>query len=100
VVRHLLDDRFPEDLSADDLAAAVGLSRFQVTRRFQLAYGMPPSAYLRQVRLRDARRRLATGEAIGTAAVSSGFADQSHLTRWFRRTYGITPGVYQRGSGS
>jgi AraC-like DNA-binding protein len=100
VVRHLLDDRFPEDLGADDLAAAVGLSRFQVTRRFQLAYGMPPSAYLRQVRLRDARRRLAVGEAIGTVAAASGFADQSHLTRWFRRTYGITPGVYQRGSGS
>jgi AraC-like DNA-binding protein len=100
VVRHLLDDRFPEDLGTDDLAAAVGLSRFQVTRRFQLAYGMPPSAYLRQVRLRDARRRLAAGEAIGTVAAASGFADQSHLTRWFRRTYGITPGVYQRGWGS
>jgi AraC-like DNA-binding protein len=99
VVRHLLDDRFAEDLGADDLAAAVGLSRFQVARRFQLAYGMAPSAYLRQVRLRDARRRLAAGEAIGTVAVASGFADQSHLTRWFRRTYGITPGVYQRGSG-
>jgi AraC-like DNA-binding protein len=76
----------------------VGLSRFQVARRFQQAYGMPPSAYLRQVRLRDARRRLAGGEAIGTVAVASGFADQSHLTRWFRRSYGITPGVYQRGA--
>jgi AraC-like DNA-binding protein len=98
VVRDLLEDRFGEDLGADDLARAVGLSRFQVARRFQRAYGMPPSAYLRQVRLRDARRRLAAGEAIGTVSVASGFADQSHLTRWFRRTYGITPGVYQRGA--
>jgi len=98
VVRHLLDDRYADDLGADDLARAVGLSRFQVTRQFQRAYGMPPSAYLRQVRLRDARRRLAGGEAIGTVAVASGFADQSHLTRWFRRSYGITPGVYQHGS--
>ena len=29
-------------------------------------------------------------------AVEAGFADQSHLTRWFRRYYGLTPGAYQR----
>ena len=33
-------------------------------------------------------------------AVATGFADQSHLTRWFRRTYGITPAVYQRGAAT
>jgi AraC-like DNA-binding protein len=96
-VRDLLHDRFAEDLGADDLARAVGLSRFQVCRQFREAYGVPPSAYLRQVRLREAKRRLAAGDAIADAAVTTGFADQSHLTRWFRRTYGITPGVYQRG---
>jgi AraC-like DNA-binding protein len=98
-VRELLHDRFAEDLGADDLARAVGLSRFQVSRLFREAYGVPPSAYLRQVRLREARRRLAAGEAIAAVAAAAGFADQSHLTRWFRRTYGITPAVYQRGSG-
>jgi AraC-like DNA-binding protein len=98
-VRELLHDRFAEDLGADDLARAVGLSRFQVSRLFREAYGVPPSAYLRQVRLREARRRLAAGEAIAAVAPAAGFADQSHLTRWFRRTYGITPAVYQRGSG-
>jgi AraC-like DNA-binding protein len=98
-VRELLHDRFAEDLGADDLAGAVGLSRFQVSRLFREAYGVPPSAYLRQVRLREARRRLAAGEAIAAVAPAAGFADQSHLTRWFRRIYGITPGVYQRGSG-
>jgi AraC-like DNA-binding protein len=98
-VRELLHDRFAEDLGADDLAGAVGLSRFQVSRLFREAYGVPPSAYLRQVRLREARRRLAAGEAIAAVAPAAGFADQSHLTRWFRRTYGITPAVYQRGSG-
>jgi AraC-like DNA-binding protein len=97
-VRELLHDRFAEDLGADDLARAVGLSRFQVSRLFREAYGVPPSAYLRQVRLREARRRLAAGEAIAAVAPAAGFADQSHLTRWFRRTYGITPAVYQRGS--
>jgi AraC-like DNA-binding protein len=99
-VRDLLHDRFAEDLGADDLAGAVGLSRFQVSRQFKEAYGIPPSAYLRQVRLRQARRRLAAGAAIAEVAVESGFADQAHLTRWFRRTYGITPAVYQRGAAT
>lgn len=96
-VHDLLHDRFADDLGADDLAREVGLSRFQVCRQFREVYGMPPSDYLRQVRLRDARRRLAVGEPIGMVALATGFADQSHLTRWFRRTYGITPGVYRRG---
>ena len=96
-VRELLHDRFAEDLSADDLARAVGLSRFQLYRQFRERYGVAPSAYLRQVRLREARRRLAAGAAIVEVALVTGFADQSHLTRWFRRTYGITPGVYQHG---
>src|SRR6266545_3847372 len=99
-VRELLQDRFAEDLGADDLARAVGLSRFQVSRQFKEAYGLPPSAYLRQVRLRQARRRLAAGAAIAEVAAATGFADQSHLTRWFRRAYGITPAVYQRGAAT
>jgi AraC-like DNA-binding protein len=96
-VRDLLHDRFADDLSADDLAHAVGLSRFQLSRQFRDRYGVAPSAYLRQIRLREARRRLAAGVAIADAAAATGFADQSHLTRWFRRTYGITPRVYQQG---
>lgn len=96
-VRDLLHDWFADDLSADDLAGAVGLSRFQLYRQFRERYGVPPSAYLRQVRLREARRRLAAGTAIAEVAFATGFADQSHLTRWFRRTYGITPRVYQQG---
>jgi AraC-like DNA-binding protein len=96
-VRDLLHDRLADDLSADDLASAVGLSRFQLYRQFRERYGVPPSAYQRQVRLREARRRLAAGVAIAEVAAATGFADQSHLTRWFRRTYGITPRVYQQG---
>jgi AraC-like DNA-binding protein len=96
-VRDLLHDCFADDLSADDLARAVGLSRFQLYRQFRERYGVAPSAYLRQVRLREARRRLAAGAAIAEAAFATGFADQSHLTRWFRRTYGITPRAYQQG---
>jgi AraC-like DNA-binding protein len=97
-VRDLLHDRYADDLRAEDLAEAAGRSRFQVYRDFQARYGMSPSTYLRQVRLRAARRLLAAGEPAARVAVAVGFADQAHLTRWFRRAYGITPAVYQRSS--
>jgi AraC-like DNA-binding protein len=94
--RDLLEQDYLAPLSADDLATAVGCSRFALYRAFKAAYGMSPSDYQRQLRLRAARRLIAAGLSPGSAAAQSGFADQAHLTRWFRRCYGITPGAYQR----
>ena len=59
---------------------------------------MAPGDYQRQLRLRAARRLIAQGRPIGAAAAQAGFSDQSHLTRWFIRCYGITPGGYQRAT--
>ncbi len=75
-----------------------GCSRFALYRGFRRAYGMGPSDYQRQLRLRAARRLLVQGDAIGDVAARTGFADQSHLTRWFVRYYGMTPGRFQRAS--
>ncbi|MET8630010.1 helix-turn-helix domain-containing protein [Kitasatospora sp. NPDC004669] len=58
-------------------------------------YGFTPSDHQRDLRLRRARALLAEGTAPSTAAVEAGFADQAHLTRWFTRTYGVTPAAYR-----
>jgi AraC-like DNA-binding protein len=97
-VRELISDRYLDDLTAGDLAAAAGRSRFTVHRAFVSAYGMAPSDYQRQLRLRAARALIARGTPISEAAAQAGFADQSHLTRWFARCYGVTPASY-RGPG-
>jgi AraC-like DNA-binding protein len=83
------------DLSADDLAAAAGCSRYAAYRAFRQVYGLAPSEYQRQLRVRAARRLLSRGVSPAAAAAEAGFADQAHLTRWFRRSYGITPGAYR-----
>ncbi|HEX6453238.1 MAG TPA: AraC family transcriptional regulator [Trebonia sp.] len=83
------------DLTLADLAAAAGCSRYAAYRAFSAAYGMPPSDYQRQLRVRTARGLLAAGIPPATVAAEAGFADQAHLTRWFRRYYGVTPGAYQ-----
>ncbi|WP_243722878.1 AraC family transcriptional regulator [Actinomadura sp. 7K507] len=84
-----------DDVGADELAEAAGCSRFALYRGFRRVYGMAPSDYQRQLRLRAARRLLARGDAIGDVAAVTGFADQSHLTRWFVRCYGMTPAGFR-----
>jgi AraC-like DNA-binding protein len=88
------------DLTADDLAAAAGCSRYAAYRAFTRAYGLAPSDYQRQLRVRAARRLLCAGVTPARAAAEAGFADQAHLTRWFRRYYGVTPGAYRAAAGS
>jgi len=94
-IRSLLHDRVVDDLTADDLAAVAGCSRFAAYRAFTAVHGLAPSDYQRQLRIRLARRLLAAGIPPARVAVEAGFADQAHLTRWFRRHYGVTPGAYQ-----
>ncbi len=94
-VRSRLRDAPLAEVTADDLAAVTGRSRFAVYRAFRAVYGMAPSDYQRLLRLRTARRLIAQGRSLSEAAAEAGFADQSHLTRWFVRCYGISPGDYR-----
>ena len=87
------------ELTADDLAAAAGCSRYAAYRAFRQAYGLSPSDYQRQLRVQTARRLLSAGGAPAQVAADAGFADQAHLTRWFRRYYGVTPGAYRAAAG-
>jgi AraC-like DNA-binding protein len=98
LVRDLIHDAAadgPGELAMADLTARAGCSRYTAYRAFRSVYGMSPSDYQRQLRVRTARRLLAAGIAPAAAAVEAGFADQAHLTRWFRRYYGLTPGAYR-----
>ncbi|VVO72187.1 Arabinose operon regulatory protein [Pseudomonas fluorescens] len=94
--REYLHAHANEDIGLDQLAAATGVDRFRLTRAFKAAYGIAPHAYLVQLRLATARRMLARGEQPATVAMTLGFADQSHLGRWFVRAYGLTPALYRK----
>ena len=94
-VRAFLSDGYAAQATLTDLAEVAGCSRFATYRAFRGRFGLSPSDYLRQLRLREARRALAGGAAVADVAAATGFADQAHLTRWFRRCYGITPGAYR-----
>ena len=99
-VRDLLTDRLADPPSLDDLALATGMSPFTLLRVFRGETGLPPHAYLNQLRVRLARRLLDSGVAPAEVAAEVGFADQAHLTRHFKRVMGVPPGAYQRERGS
>ena len=91
-----LDDDPARAIPLTELANLSGTSRFHFLRSFAAATGLTPHAYQMQQRLHLARRLIATQTPLAEVAASAGFADQSHLTRLFRRNFGLTPKTYAR----
>ncbi|WP_136475431.1 AraC family transcriptional regulator [Pseudomonas sp. DG56-2] len=96
IARDFLHAHGCEDIGLDDLARACGVDRFRLTRAFKAAFGLAPHAYLIQLRLAKARQLLARGVSPVQVASAVGFADQSHMGRWFRRAYRLTPADYRK----
>ncbi|WP_136809202.1 AraC family transcriptional regulator [Desulfosediminicola flagellatus] len=86
--------RCSEDISLDNLAEIAMCTSYHVIRLFRNQVGMSPHAYLVQLRLERARELIDSGQSIADAALLAGFSDQSHLTRSFKKRYGLTPGLY------
>lgn len=95
-VRELVRERLREDISLAELAQAAGLSPYHLVRVFERETGLPPHAYLVQARVEAARGLLAGPLPLAQVAAETGFADQSHLTRAFKRRHGLTPGRYRK----
>jgi AraC-like DNA-binding protein len=95
-VCELLQARLADPPSLAELAAFTGMSQFAVLRAFRGETGLPPHAYLNQLRVREARTLLDRGVTPAEVAAIAGFADQAHLSRHFKRVVGVPPGAYQR----
>ena len=88
-----------EDADADGigkLAAETGVSRYALIRAFKRTFHLTPEDVRRQLRIERARVQLAGSAALVEIAAAAGFADQSHMTREFRRLLGVSPSAYRR----
>jgi AraC-like DNA-binding protein len=92
----LIEANLGRTLSAEQLARAAGLGKYHLAHRFKAEMGLSPHAHRVCARVAGAARRLRRGELLAGVAVQCGFADQSHLHRWFARVLGLTPGRYAR----
>jgi AraC family transcriptional regulator len=87
-----IQDQLDADLTVSGIAQAVGMSPDNFTRLFKESTGQSPYRYVVEARVRKAKELLTTGKfTISEAAHHVGFVDQSHLTRHFKRVFGLPP---------
>jgi AraC-like DNA-binding protein len=95
LARDYLAANLERNPSLGELGRVAGLSRFHLLRVFSRQVGLTPHAFMVQLRLQKARALLQAGASLAEAALLSGFSDQSHLSRHFKKVYGLTPGQYR-----
>lgn len=95
-VREYLCEHFEQDITVHTLAREAGLSRAHLTRSFAQQFGVPPHVYLNAVRIQRAQAAMMAGQALAEVAAACGFSDQSHFSRRFKGSVGLSPGAWLR----
>lgn len=90
-VREFISENFAENITLQDLAEIARLSPFHLNRVFAKEIGIPPHVFQNQLRIEKARELIAQKKSLAEIASETGFSDQSHFTRFFKRYTGVTP---------
>jgi AraC family transcriptional regulator len=92
-----VESEFRRSLRIGEIAAKVGTHPAHLSRVFRRQVGVPVGEYVHRLRVRYATEELCRpGARLADVAVDAGFADQSHMTRVFKRFTGVTPGDFRR----
>lgn len=94
--RAFMDDCLEQAITLDDLAACAERDRWSLSKDFRAYYGTSPHRYLTLRRLDRVKASLFAGLSLADAAVDAGFFDQSHMSRHFKKAYGISPARWCR----
>lgn len=95
-VREKIDEECCDALRLRELCTLAGVSPSRLLRAFEAQYGLTPHRYQQSRRIAKAKRMILSGTALSEVAASCGYADQTHLNRWFVRIQGTTPGRFRR----
>ncbi len=93
-IKELMATMPEQEFSLAELAEMANLSQWHFLRQFKKHIGLSPHAWLVQARLQKSQRLLRQGQNLSEVSQQCGFSDQSHFSRHFRQTFGITPGGY------
>ncbi len=91
-----LQEHFTDNVKLKDLANVAELSPYYLLRVFKASVGVPPHLYQQQLRVWKAKQLLADGVSLAAISSETGFADQSHFSRQFKKITGLTPARYQK----
>ena len=96
-ITEYVNAHYADNITIDGLAAMIGTSPVNFRRQFSRTFGISPGHYITTIRLNAVRRLLeTTDKLVADIAMETGFWDQSHLTKLFKRERGMTPGEYRR----
>ena len=90
VIEHV-SSHLDEDITIEDMATHVGMSRAVFHRKFKEATTMSPIQFVKGIRLNNAAMRMAEGKTVNEAATGVGYASPSQFSREFKRMYGQSP---------
>jgi len=95
-VEEFIQARFTSAVNLEAIADSIDIHPVHLARAFRRGYGCSIGEYIRKLRIESACRQLSlTNTPLAEIAVTTGFYDQSHFSRKFRDTVGITPGQYR-----
>jgi AraC family transcriptional regulator len=94
--REMLHAHFLDELNLSQVSHAVGVHPVHLCREFRRHYRVTVGQYVRKLRIEYASRKMLDPDiTLAEIAAASGFADQSHFTRSFKRAVGVTPGIFR-----
>jgi AraC-like DNA-binding protein len=94
LLRDLLEAHILDGISLQEAGRILHFNPSHLVRAFSREFGMSPHQYLTSRRVDEARRLILSGEPLSSVARSSGFYDQPHLARHFKRILGVSPGAF------
>lgn len=97
--RQLIHDNLDDGVTLDELERATGHDKWELSRDFRALFGTSPHRYQTMRRLDQARAMLLDGNSLSDTAAACAFADQSHFTRQFKKTWGLTPKAWAGAFG-
>jgi len=95
LARTFLLEQYTDSISLTTLEQISGLNRWQLTRDFRACFGTSPHRFLIMRRLDQVRAFIRKGFSLADAAFAAGFADQAHMSRHFKNTWGISPAKWR-----
>jgi AraC-like DNA-binding protein len=94
IAEEYINQNFREQITLEDLSEIAGVSPFHLNRTFTAVTGISPHSYQIHRRIEFSKRLLIEGNSIAYVSAESGFTDQSHYTRFFKKITGTTPGRF------
>lgn len=95
-VKSYIEAHFLQPLHLKDMEERFNVNKFALIRSFKSNFNTTPNAYQLQLKVNYGKNLLKSSDNIVDIALKSGFYDQAHFTKEFKKSYGVTPLQYHK----